>query len=66
MSALIIESKNPDNLKILASLAKMLGDNVKAIDIDDIEDLLFGKMMENMKTGKTTSRESVMKSLEVK
>jgi len=66
MSALIIESKNPDNLKILASLAKMLGDNVKAIDIDDIEDLLFGKMMENMKTGKTTSRESVMKSLGVK
>ena len=66
MSALIIESKNPDNLKILASLAKMLGDNVKAIDIDDIEDLLFGKMMENLKTGKTTSRESVMKSLGVK
>ena len=66
MTALIIESKNPDNLKILASLAKMLGDNVKAIDIDDIEDLLFGKMMENMKTGKTTSRESVMKSLGVK
>ena len=66
MSALIIESKNPDNLKILASLAKMLGDNVKAIDIDDIEDLLFGKMMKNIKTGKTTSRESVMKSLEVK
>ena len=66
MSALIIESKNPDNLKILASLAKMLGDNVKAIDIDDIEDLLFGKMMKNMKTGKTTSRESVMKSLGVK
>ena len=66
MSALIIESKNPDNLKILASLAKMLGDNVKAIDIDDIEDLLFGKMMKNIKTGKTTSRESVMKSLGVK
>ena len=66
MSALIIESKNPDNLKILASLAKMLGDNVKAIDIDDIEDLLFGKMMKNIKTGKTTSRENVMKSLGVK
>ena len=66
MTALIIESKNPDNLKILASLAKMLGDNVKAIDIDDIEDLLFGKMMKNIKTGKTTSRESVMKSLGVK
>lgn len=63
MSALIIESKNPENLKILSSLAKMLGDQVKAIDVEEIEDLLFGKMMENVKTGDKVSRESIMKSL---
>lgn len=66
MSALIIESKNPENLKILSSLAKMLGDQVKAIDVEEIEDLLFGKMMENVKTGDKVSRENIMKSLGVK
>ncbi len=66
MSALIIESKNPENLKILSSLAKMLGDQVKAIDVEEIEDLLFGKMMENAKTGEKVSRDSIMKSLGVK
>jgi hypothetical protein len=66
MSAIIIESKNPKNLKVLASLARMLGDNVKAIDVEEIEDLLFGKMMENMKTGETTIRDNIMKALGVK
>lgn len=63
MSALIIESKNPENLKVLASLGKTLGDNVKAINVEEIEDLLFGKMMENVKTGEKTSRTNIMKAL---
>ncbi len=63
MTALIIESKNPENLKVLASLAKMLGDNVKAVDVEEIEDLLFGNMMDKMKTGKTSTREAIMQAL---
>lgn len=66
MAALIIESKNPANLKILAAMAKQLGDSVKAIDIDEIEDMLFGKMMEKEKTGKKVSRETIMKTLGAK
>lgn len=63
MSALIIESKKPENLKILASLAKMLGDNVKAVEVEEIEDLLFGNMMDKIKTGKASSREAIMQAL---
>ncbi len=66
MAALIIESKNPENLKILASLAKKLGDNVKSVSIDDMEDMFFGEMMKKVKTGKTVSRDSIMKTLGVK
>lgn len=44
----------------------MLGDQVKAIDVEEIEDLLFGKMMENVKTGDKVSRDSIMKSLGAK
>lgn len=66
MAALIIESKNPANLKVLAAMAKQLGDSVKSIDIDDIEDLLFGKMMEKAKSGKTVSKATIMKTLGVK
>lgn len=66
MAALIIESKNPANLKVLAAMAKQLGDTVKAVDIEDIEDLLFGKMMEKTKTGKTVSKATIMETLGVK
>ena len=66
MAALIIESKNPANLKILAAMAKHLGDNVRAIDVEEIEDLLFGKMMEKEKTGQKVSRDTIMKTLGVK
>jgi len=47
-------------------MAKQLGDNVKAIDSEDLEDLLFGKMMEKAKTGKKVSRAAVMKALDIK
>ncbi|WP_026902497.1 hypothetical protein [Pedobacter glucosidilyticus] len=63
MAALIIESKNPENLKILASLAKKLGDNVKSISTDDLEDLLFGEMMQKAETGKYVSKEVLFKKI---
>ena len=63
MAALIIESKNPENLKLLTEIAKKLGDKVQAISVEDIEDLVFGQMMNKDKTGKTVSRDEVMKKL---
>lgn len=66
MAALLIESKNPENLKILASLAKKLGDNAKTISTDEMEDMLFGEIIQKTKTGKKVSRDSIMKILGVK
>jgi 4-hydroxy-3-methylbut-2-enyl diphosphate reductase IspH len=66
MAALIIESKNPENLKLLAEIAKKMGDKAHTISIDDMEDLVFGKMMDEVKTGKTVSRENVMQKLGVR
>lgn len=66
MAALIIESNNLANLKVLAAMAKQLGDNVKAIDIEDLEDLLFGKMMEKTRTGKKVSKATIMNTLGIK
>lgn len=52
--------------KILSDLAKLLGGNV--IDIGDvqIEDLLLGKLMDTVKTGKNVSRSTIFKKLKVK
>ncbi len=61
MAALIIESNNPKNLKLLAEIAKKMGDKVQSISVDDMEDLVFGKMMDKEKTGKTVLRDEVMK-----
>lgn len=47
-------------------MAKQLDDNVKAIDIEDMKDLLFGKMMEKAKTGKKITKTTIMKTLSVK
>jgi len=66
MAILIIESKNPGNLKVLAAMAKQPGNYVKAAHVEDLKDLLFGNMMEKPKTGKKVSRAVVMKVLDVK
>ena len=66
MAALIIESKNPENLRLLAEIAKKMGDSAQTISTHDMEDLVFGEMMNKAKTGKTVSREEVMKKLNVK
>ena len=66
MAALIIKSKNPENLRLLAEIAKKMGDTAHTISLDEMEDLVFGEMMNEAKTGKTVSREEVMKILNVK
>ena len=65
MSTILIKS-NKSNNKILTELAKKLGGNVIDIDDEAFEDLLLGKHMDNAKTGKTVSRNIIMKNLKSK
>jgi hypothetical protein len=55
MNAILIKTDKKKG-KILSDLAKQLGGDV--IDIGEIqfEDLLLGKLMDSVKTGKTVSR----------
>ena len=63
MEAIIIKSENLQNLKLLAEFAQKLGEQVTSIDEEQTEDFLFGKLMEQEKTGKEVSREEIMKKL---
>ncbi|WP_304064967.1 hypothetical protein [Pedobacter glucosidilyticus] len=40
-----------------------MGDNVKSISTDDLEDLLFGEMMQKAETGKYVSKEVLFKKI---
>lgn len=62
MSAIVIKADSKSN-KILKELAKKLGGNVLLINDMQFEDLALGSLMENEKTGKTVSREEIMKKL---
>ena len=63
MEAIIIKSENIQNLKLLAELARKLGEQVTSINEAQTEDFLFGKLMEQEKTGKEVSREEIMAKL---
>lgn len=62
MKAIVIKADN-ENTRILRELAKKLGANVLNINEEQFEDLALGSLMDNVKTGKTVSRESIMKKL---
>jgi hypothetical protein len=62
MSAIIIRS-NKQNNKILAELAKKLGGDVIDLEDEQFEDFMLGRLMDSVKTGKTVSREAVMRKL---
>jgi len=63
MASIIIQSDNSDNLELIAKLAKKLGINVSDVSDEQSEDLALGKIMMNSKTGKSVSRESIIKKL---
>ena len=63
MEAIIIKSENLQNLKLLAEFARKLGEQVTAINEEQTEDFLLGKLMEQEKTGEEVSREVIMKKL---
>lgn len=66
MAALIIETRNSKNLKLIADLAKQLGIKVKSVSVEDVEDLIFGEMIHEAKTGEKVSKEDLLTALQIK
>ncbi|MFA5326317.1 MAG: hypothetical protein WC384_00870 [Prolixibacteraceae bacterium] len=65
MGAIIIKADKKSN-KLLSDLARKLGGNVISLDDDQYEDVAIGSVMDDVKTGKTTDRELIMKKLKSK
>jgi hypothetical protein len=65
MRAIVIKADDK-NTKILRELAKKLGADVLNINEEQYEDLALGSLIDKVKTGKTVSRESIMKKLDRK
>lgn len=66
MAALIIESTNSKNLKLIAELAKQLGIKVKSVSLEDKEDYIFGEMIQKAKTGVLISKDDLFNTLQNK
>lgn len=62
MSVLVIQGSE-SNQKLLMALAKKIGSKAVSLKNGEIEDLLFGHLMEEVKTGTLVSREEVFKTL---
>ncbi len=62
MSTILIKVDKQSS-KILAELAKKLGGNVIDMKADQFEDFMLGNTMDKVKTGKTISKESILKKL---
>lgn len=63
MDAIIIKRKSKDNLRLLAELAKKLGEEVSTLYNDQMEDMVLCKLMKQVKTGKSVSRKTVIRHL---
>ena len=63
METIIIQTQSRSTTKLLVELAKKLGEKVQILDKEIAEDLTFGKMMTQEKTGKGVSRESIFAEL---
>jgi hypothetical protein len=62
MSTILIKADRKSN-KILTELAKKLGGKVIDMNDEQFEDLMLGSLMENVKTGKTVSKSTILKKL---
>ncbi|MDN3582842.1 hypothetical protein [Mucilaginibacter flavus] len=63
MATIIIQSDSSDNLDLIAKLAKKLGDKVSTLTDEQSEDIALGKIIDKVKTGKSVSRDAIMKKL---
>ena len=59
----ILSKTDKRSSKILAELAKRLGANVVDVNDEQFEDLMLGTLMDKVKTGKTVSKDSILKKL---
>jgi len=66
MGAIIIRTRTKSNLKLLKDLATKLGEDVQLLSEEQTEDLTFGEMMQESKTGEHVTREDIMKALRIK
>jgi hypothetical protein len=62
MGAILIKADDKCN-RILKELAKKLGADVLNLNDEQYEDLALGYLMDRSKTGKTISRQVIMKKL---
>ena len=62
MSTILIKTDKRSS-KILAELAKRLGANVIDVNDQQFEDLVLATLMDKVKTGKTVSKDSILKKL---
>ena len=63
METILIQTASKSKMKLFLDLAKQLGENVKVLDKEIAEELALGKLMQQSKTGKYVSKESVMAQL---
>ena len=63
MATIITKSENAKNLRLLASLAKRLGDQATSVNAEALEDLMLGELMNRQKTGEKADKQKILKML---
>jgi hypothetical protein len=63
MKTLVIQSKNPSEIKFLSSLLKKLGIDAKWMNAEEMEDYGMSVLLKQTDRKKKVSREVIMKKL---
>ncbi|HEV7231922.1 MAG TPA: hypothetical protein VGO45_11365 [Bacteroidia bacterium] len=63
MKTLVIQSKNPSEIKFLSSLLKKLGVDAKWMNAEEMEDYGMSVLMKQADKKKKVSRDVIMKKL---
>lgn len=66
MQGLIIRSSSKENIMLLSSLAKKMGEAVKSLNTNEMEEIYLVQLMNKVKTGKNVSRATVLQKLRSK
>jgi hypothetical protein len=63
METLLIQTQSKSTSKLLINLVKKMGDKAQVLSPEIAEDLAFGWMMSQEKTGKNVSKSSILEHL---
>ena len=63
METLLIQTQSKSTSKLLIDLVKKMGDKAQVLSPEIAEDLAFGWMMSQEKTGKNVSKSSILEHL---